>query len=322
MSVPRERISIAMATYNGASFLNEQLESFARQTRLPDELIVTDDSSTDETLELLHAFARTAPFPVRVHRNPENLGFTRNFETALSLCTGDIIFLSDQDDVWLPQKIATVAGYFERDPSAQVIVNDALLVDARLHGSGHTQRQNIVRAGQSLKSFFTGCCSAHRRSWHELALPIPPEIPAHDFWINCLAIELGCARQITEVLQLFRRHEGNSSAWALSDPGGVGFFSLLRMSGLRDARPRWRLRADLLRAFLKRTDERFTLAAANGWNGCIPSIERELANLEERIRLCSMARPRRALGVVDLWLRDGYCDAAGWKSAAKDLIRP
>ena len=287
-----------MATYNGAAFLAEQLESLARQTRLPDELVVTDDCSTDETLELLLAFARTAPFPVRVHQNHDNLGFTRNFEAALSLCTGDIIFLSDQDDVWLPEKISTVEGQFEQDPSVQVIVNDALLVDAHLHSSGNTQRQNILRAGQSLKSFFTGCCSAHRRSWHELALPIPLEIPAHDFWINCLAIELGCARQITEVLQLFRRHDSNSSAWALSDPGGVDILSLLRMSGLRDARPRWRLRADLLRAFLRRTDERFALTAANGWNGNIPSIERELANVEERIRLCSIPRSKRARGVI------------------------
>jgi glycosyltransferase involved in cell wall biosynthesis len=311
-----------MATYNGARFLREQLDSFVRQTRLPDELVVTDDCSTDETFELANEFAREAPFPVRVHRNGRNLGLTRNFETALSFCTGDIIFFSDQDDVWFPEKLATIERHFEQNPSTQVIVNDALLVNERLVSSGNTQLQNILRAAQPVKSFFTGCCSAHRRSWHELALPIPADIPAHDFWINCLAIELGCAEQLTDVLQVFRRHGANNSAWALSNPSGVRFLSLLGMSGLRDARPRWRLRARLLREFLRRVHERFPLASANGWTAELPTIERELANIEQRIRLCSMARVRRTPGVVALWSRGGYGTAAGWKSAVKDLIRP
>ncbi len=95
----RLRISIAMCTYNGARFLPEQLASFAAQERLPDELVVCDDGSTDATMEILQDFAATALFEVRVERNPQNLGFVRNFEKTLSLCTGDIVFLSDQDDV-------------------------------------------------------------------------------------------------------------------------------------------------------------------------------------------------------------------------------
>ena len=316
------KTSIAMATYNGARFVREQLDSFSAQTRLPDELVVTDDCSTDDTVRVVEEFARTAPFRVALHRNPANLGYVRNFEKALSMCTGDIIFLSDQDDVWFPEKLATVVRHFEADPQVQVVINDALLVDEGLRSSGNSQRQNIERAGQPLKSFFTGCCSAHRKSWHDLALPIPAEVPAHDFWINCLAIEVGCARHLADVLQAFRRHDNNSSAWALSDPNGLGVLGALRISGLRDARPRWHLRADLLRGFVKRIHERLDLARTNGWERNVPAIERELANIEERIRICSRPRLRRTSDVISFWSKDGYGTAAGWKSAVKDLIRP
>src|SRR5947208_26587 len=95
------RISIAMCTYNGAAHVEEQLRSFSGQTRLPDEVVVCDDRSSDDTMLLLEPFSRTAPYPLRIHRNDENLRSTKNFERAVSLCSGDILALSDQDDVWL-----------------------------------------------------------------------------------------------------------------------------------------------------------------------------------------------------------------------------
>ena len=94
------KISIAMTAFNGAKYINEQLNSFASQTRLPDEVVVCDDISSDDTFEILDNFARSAPFKMIVVRNNKNLGYTKNFEKALSLCSGDLIFLSDQDDIW------------------------------------------------------------------------------------------------------------------------------------------------------------------------------------------------------------------------------
>src|SRR3954470_17842517 len=99
---PNNMFSVAMCTYNGARFLGEQLASVAAQTRPPDELVVCDDRSTDETASLVRDFAAAAPFRVRLHVNERNLGSTRNFERAVSLCEGDLIALSDQDDEWLP----------------------------------------------------------------------------------------------------------------------------------------------------------------------------------------------------------------------------
>src|ERR1043166_3411462 len=102
------KLSIALCTYNGAAFLREQLESIAAQTRTPDELVISDDQSTDGTLRLIEEFAETAGFPVRVSVNESNLGTAKNFEKAISLCRGDVIMLSDQDDVWHSDRLESV----------------------------------------------------------------------------------------------------------------------------------------------------------------------------------------------------------------------
>ena len=102
--------SVAMCTYNGARFLGAQLASVAAQARAPDELVVCDDRSTDETARVVEEFAAAAPFRVRLHVNERNLGTTRNFERAVSLCEGDLIALSDQDDVWAEGRGPVVRG--------------------------------------------------------------------------------------------------------------------------------------------------------------------------------------------------------------------
>src|SRR5271165_5482550 len=99
-------ISVAMTTYNGERFLSEQLRSIAAQQRLPDELVVADDHSADRTWEIVTDFARTAPFPVRLHRNEPRLGWRGNFMSVLARCESDLIALCDQDDVWEPTKLA------------------------------------------------------------------------------------------------------------------------------------------------------------------------------------------------------------------------
>ena len=181
-SASRPRISVAMATFNGAVYLPEQVESLARQELLPDELVVCDDLSTDGTVELLEQFARTAPFPVRIHRNARNLGVLRNFEKALSLCQGDIVFLSDQDDVWLADKISEVVRLFEAKPGALAVVNDKLIADENLVPTGATMLGNIRGFGSPDGNLVAGCCSAFRREWLGIALPIPdacagPRVP-------------------------------------------------------------------------------------------------------------------------------------------------
>src|ERR1700751_2230018 len=98
-------ISVALCAYNSSRYGEEQLESIASQSRLPDEVVICDDDSVDDTPSILERFRKEAPFDVRIHRNETNLGVTRNFEKAIALCSGDIIALSDCDDVWRGDKL-------------------------------------------------------------------------------------------------------------------------------------------------------------------------------------------------------------------------
>jgi len=314
------KISIAMATYNGAKFISEQLESFIRQIRLPDELVVTDDGSSDATLNILEGFGRRASFPVKIYRNAENLGYARNFERAVSLCSGDLIFLSDQDDVWFPQKLERTEEYFRAHPETQVVIHDALLADERLNSFGHTQRKNIAKTANPNTNFFNGCCSAHRKSWHLLALPLPPGF-AHDDWINGLAIEVGCAHQLDDILLAYRRHDRSSSDWFVSKPRGVTALRGL-IGGLSDGRPGWTRHIKLLQHAVSRLSERHDIAAAQGWKSATDRIHCHITALERRIEICSRPRHRRVPKVLQFWLAGGYERAAGVKSAIKDLIRP
>ncbi len=121
---PMPRISIAMATYNGERFIREQLESIARQSLLPIELVVTDDGSTDRTMEIVEAFSLSAPFPVRAVRNETRLGYKDNFLKAASLCAGGIIAFCDQDDIWLENKLSLCSKYFS-DNSVGLVLHAA-----------------------------------------------------------------------------------------------------------------------------------------------------------------------------------------------------
>ena len=127
----RFKVSIAMAAYNGADYLSEQLSSFLLQTRLPDELVVCDDASSDSTVSIIEEFALRAPFEVRLIKNKQNLGYIRNFEKALSLCQGDLIFLSDQDDVWFPEKVCYIEKFFLKDAARLLVIHDGKLFDYR-----------------------------------------------------------------------------------------------------------------------------------------------------------------------------------------------
>ena len=124
-----ETVSVVLCTYNGARYLPAQLASYLNQDRLPDELVIGDDGSTDQTQALIEDFARSAPFPVRFHRNPERLGVGGNFDAAIQRCTGDFIALSDQDDEWRPDKLSRLVTLMQQNPRAGYACSDAELID-------------------------------------------------------------------------------------------------------------------------------------------------------------------------------------------------
>lgn len=211
-----------MCTYNGERFLQEQLDSFLHQTRLPNELVICDDCSTDNTVHLLGNFAAKAPFPVRIIINPINLGFIKNFEKAISLCQGDIICLSDQDDVWLSEKLALLENCFKASPSLGAVFTDAFLVDEELRPSGWhlwdtirfppAQRKRF-NSGQAFAillnhNVVTGATLGFRAHLKELVLPIPASW-IHDAWIAILSAAASEIAYIQTPLIKYRQHAGN-----------------------------------------------------------------------------------------------------------------
>ena len=215
-------LSVAMTTCNGERYITEQLDSIARQTRVPDELVVCDDRSDDRTTALVEEFSRRAPFPVRLQINPVRLGSTRNFETAIRACGGDIIFLCDQDDVWYPQKVARIEGCFIEYPSAGAVFTNADVVDADLRPSGlllwkrvrfSEKEQMQVAASDALSVLLkhrvvTGATMAFRSAHRDLLLPIPTQW-FHDAWIALLIGTASHLVPLPEPLIGYRQHGNN-----------------------------------------------------------------------------------------------------------------
>ena len=211
------KISIALCTYNGEEFLSAQLESFLSQTRLPDELVVCDDCSNDKTIEILHTFAETSPFEVRIFRNETNLGSTKNFEKAISLCTGEIIFLSDQDDIWMPEKTAVFETLFVENKEVAMIFSDAEIVDEKLKHLHESLWFFTFQKHERSKGFFdvlmrknvvTGATMAFRAGFRDMFLPVPTHIPniIHDGWISLVIAARAKVNFIEKPLIKYRQH--------------------------------------------------------------------------------------------------------------------
>lgn len=218
------KISVAMTTFNGAKFLREQLDSIIAQSRRPDELIVCDDRSTDETPEILREYASKSPFPMTVIVNDERLGSTKNFEKAISLCSGDLIALCDQDDLWRPQKLAIIEAAFAADSGLGAVLTNADLIDkdgAKLPGDLWAKcRFNEVRQGLLEGPgrfdllfglpFATGATMAFRSHFRSLLLPFPSGSATfiHDRWTAILIAAVGRIGIIRDKLIAYRLHAG------------------------------------------------------------------------------------------------------------------
>ena len=210
------KISVALCTYNGELFLKDQLESIFKQTRLPDEIIVCDDCSTDSMVEILNNFQKIFPVSFKIYVNEKNLGVSKNFEKAISLCSGDII----QDDVWMPEKIEKIIKVFTRNKDCSYVFSDAYIVNKDLHPLGYTmwngisfdrlQRKKFIKGIQLevvLKhNVVTGATMAFRSSLREVILPIPA-IWIHDAWIALLGSMLGRGYFVERPLIYYRQHD-------------------------------------------------------------------------------------------------------------------
>ena len=202
-------ISIILCTYNGERYLREQLESLLQQDYARLEIIAVDDASTDTTLRILKAYAARDP-RLQVYRNPSNLGFRRNFERALGLCTGDLVSPSDQDDVWMPSKLSRLQDTLG---TAMMSYCDSELVDERGSALGQkiSDKFNVASIDDPVSFVFSNCVSGHAMLFRrELitsgALPFPAEL-FHDWWLAFVAASVGRIRYCPECLVHYRQHE-------------------------------------------------------------------------------------------------------------------
>ena len=209
MSRETQKISVVMCTYNGAQYLDEQLDSICTQTYPNIEIIVVDDCSTDDTFEILKNHQSQDP-RIQVFQNSENIGFVQNFSKAIALSTGAYIALADQDDIWKPYKLERFANEIQNH---LLIYSDAILMspDGQLLDQQLTRPNHNLVSGHCNQAFlFKNCVSGNtlmfKRELLQHILPIP-NVSFHDIWIAFVASSLGTIGYTDEAMIYYRRHD-------------------------------------------------------------------------------------------------------------------
>jgi glycosyltransferase involved in cell wall biosynthesis len=197
-----------MATFNGEKYLKRQINSIIQQLSSTDELIISDDSSNDDTLKIIDDFD-----DFRIKKSIENKFYSPiyNFENALSQSTGDHIFLADQDDIWESNKVEVMIDYLQR---CDLVVSDASVIDGDIVIYDSFFKMNNSKGGffhNFVKNSYLGCCMAFNRKILEFALPFPKCIPMHDIWIGMIAEVFGTVCFCNEKLVKYRKHSKNTS---------------------------------------------------------------------------------------------------------------
>lgn len=316
----RTKISVAMAVYNGERFIGEQLGSLARQQRLPDELVVSDDASTDRTVEIVRDFAARAPFPVRLLIHNQNVGCMKNYERAISECSGDVIFLCDCDDVWYPKKIALTEETLGSHPHAGVAICDADLVDEQSRPirqrlwpwrgfkvGDETGLAEGTRFDRSVPCY--GPCIAFRGRFKPLVLPLPDgpafRVAGQDTFITWCIVGAGAgglALMNTPLLG-YRQHSAQMT-------------KQIPQSRV----PRWNARTLRPFTFLVPLIERLESDAAR--TVCVNRKMRDAALQHWRCRcFLPLSKVRRVPLVMREYLSGRYDEFSdGLKTAVKDLL--
>jgi len=213
---------VAIITFNGLRYIAQQLDSILAQTRPVEHIVISDDGSTDGTVEFLEAWVKHCPIRVTLIRNEKQQGLIKNFEKAVSAVNADVVFSCDQDDIWIRQKVALLAEAFENRPEVTLVHTDAILVDAQGRDMKTTllgelevteAEKRTIRTGDAFSVFcrrnlVTGATAAFRRTLLQLALPLPASL-YHDAWLASMAAATGtvCLMDISTIH--YRQHGSN-----------------------------------------------------------------------------------------------------------------
>lgn len=214
--IDTSRVSVALATYNGANYLPQLLDSLGRQTLSPSEIIVCDDGSSDGTRAVLDQYRQQ--LPLTVYPNERSLGVVRNFKRAVAQCRGEYVAFCDQDDVWLPDKLArSVEALRAIDgPWPAMVFTDLVVVDEHLNriADSYWQHRKLRPDKETFASliygnFVTGCTMLINRPMAEEVARMPDTVLMHDFWIACVAYGVGRCAFVEQPTVLYRQHATN-----------------------------------------------------------------------------------------------------------------
>jgi glycosyltransferase involved in cell wall biosynthesis len=212
-AILNEFASVVMAVCNGREFLAAQLDSVISQLQPEDELIIVDDASTDGSAHLCRSAASQN---IRLFTNPQNLGVIASFQRGLSLARHEVVFLCDQDDLWLPGKRAAFMSEFARDSGISVVISDVEVIDR--HGNLLAPSFMATRGGFNgtvmgtlWRNRYLGCAMAVRRSLLRVALPFPKGVPMHDMWLGVVGRVMGRVVYLRTPQLRYRRHGNNAT---------------------------------------------------------------------------------------------------------------
>lgn len=197
-------ISVAIATYNGEKYIKEQLDSILIQLNDDDEIIISDDNSTDNTIKIIKKYKDSR---IKIYKNL-NKGIISNFENAILKCNNEIIFLSDQDDVWKLNKVEKILAYFKSNKKINCVISDYEITDEKLN---IIKKEKMLSKNKSIlanifKNSYMGSAMAFRSNIKKEISPFPKKIPMHDIWIGMILSQNGDVEFCEEKLFYYRRH--------------------------------------------------------------------------------------------------------------------
>jgi len=204
-------ISVAMATYNGEQFIKEQLLSVLSQLDNYDEIVISDDNSTDNTTSIILSFIENDS-RIRLINGPCK-GVVKNFENAIKHCNNEYVLLCDQDDLWKSNKVSSLLYCFENESCDLVLHNAEILNENSTSDLTFFEKRGCRKGifNNILKNSYIGCCMAFKREMIQFFTPFPDKIPMHDQWIGIICEKYGKVEFLNENLIVYRRHDNNIS---------------------------------------------------------------------------------------------------------------
>lgn len=319
-------VSVALCTYNGSRFISRQLVSILNQTVIPNQIVICDDSSQDNTVDLCRSIFSQYNYPAEIYVNQKNLGFTKNFEKALQHCQGDIIFLADQDDYWYSNKIEQMLIFFDRFADVFGFTHEGRIVDEQGLWHGTYKNRQIADGYGAHDKAITGALSAIKAESLNWLLPIPNGIKGHDVWMSYVFSFMPSSWMfVDDVLVDIYRHSSNESEWVVNSFHSIGRLDVLRQQCLSPPAYGYSDRIEMNKIMVQRlmADKANLMNLSPSEKKIIMNklaLERNALNSREKL-VNDVNRLSRIYQAFKLFLRGDYKYFNGTRSFVRDLSR-